>query len=158
MYSKGGAIPPWRLHYHLVWSTRGREHLIDDQVESVIRQSLLGTGNRLELIVHAIGAMPDHIHVAVSIPPKRSVSDVIRAFKGASIRHINQEGHANVSEFRWQSEYGALSFSDRGPGEVISRVEHQRERHAANDLYAPLEQCGELRNEPDRTPGAKGPG
>jgi putative transposase len=151
-------MPLWRLHYHLVWSTKEREPLIDDQVESVCRQSLLGTGNRLELIVHAIRAMPDHIHVAVSIPPKHSISDVVRAFKGASTRHINQEASAGAVEFRWQSEYGALSFSDRGLGDVISYVEHQRDRHASGDLYALMEQCGEPEMNRPRPPGAKGPG
>jgi putative transposase len=151
-------MPLWRLHYHLVWATRGREHLVDDHVEQITRESILATGKRLELIIHATGTMPDHVHIAASIPPKHSISEVVRAFKGASTRHINQSARAGAPEFRWQSEYGALSFSDHGLGEVISYVEHQQERHAANDLYALMEQCGESAIGRSGPPGAKGPG
>ena len=151
-------MPLWRLHYHLVWATKGRVQLIDDHVELTLRKSLQATGNRLELMVHAVGVMPDHVHVAASIPPKHSVADVIRAIKGASTRLINQSALIGSPDVRWQSEYGVLSFSDRGLGEVISYVEHQRERHAANDLYPLLEQCGNPGNDRTGAPGPLAPG
>lgn len=148
-------MPLWRLHYHLIWATKGRAQVVDDHLEQVLRQSLRATGNRLELLVHAVGVMPDHMHVAVSIPPKHSIADVIQACKGASSRAITEQAPDGAADFRWQSEYGALSFSDRGLGEVISYVEHQRERHAANNLFALLEQCGDASSDRQRPPGDK---
>ena len=149
-------MPLWRLHYHLVWATKGREPVIGEPEEQIIGRCVSDTGNRMGLIVHATGVMPDHIHIAVSIPPKYAVSDVVRAIKGSASRFINLDLRTEKARFGWQSEFGAHSFSDRGLGDVVDYVIHQRERHASNNLYAALEMCGEG----DRTPtqlGAKGP-
>ena len=145
-------MPLWRLHYHLVWATKDRQPLIGEQEEQTIRGCVAETGNRMGLIVHAIGVMPDHIHISISIPPKHAVSEVVRAVKGSASRFINLELSAEASRFSWQTEFGALSFSDRGLEGVIEYVSRQRERHAANDLYPTLEMCGER----DRTSGPLG--
>jgi putative transposase len=132
-------MPLWRLHYHLVWATKGREPLIGAREEDAVRWSVKKTSDRMGLILHAVGVMPDHIHVAVSVPPRHAIATVMRYVKGASAHAVNGREGGIESSFSWQAEYGALSFSDRGLGDVISYVEHQRERHAANDLYAWLE-------------------
>jgi putative transposase len=132
-------MPLWRLHYHLVWATKGREPVIGEREEDAVRWSVGKTSDRMGLILHAVGVMPDHVHVAVSIPPRHSVATVMRYVKGASAHAVNgRSGHAE-SSFSWQAEYGALSFSDRGLGEVIEYVQHQKERHVSNELYTWLE-------------------
>jgi putative transposase len=60
----------WRLFYHLVWATANRHPSIGEPEEALIRQSFELTFRDLELIPHATGIMPDHIHVVVSVPPK----------------------------------------------------------------------------------------
>ena len=118
-------MPLWRLHYHLVWATKGREPAVGETNERAIRRSVKETSNRMGLILHATGIMPDHIHIAVSIPPKYSVSEVVRAIKGSSSRFINLELRSEEPRFGWQSEFGALSFSDRGLHDVIEYVTNQ---------------------------------
>ena len=134
-------MPYWRLHYHLVWSTANREPLISDEFEETIRWSLERTFSRLNIIPHAVGVMPDHIHLAVSIPPKESLSQVVRQLKGASSHAINQRHDAT---FHWQSEYGAFTFSDHGLPDVIAYVANQRQHHQSNKLLPRLE-----RTDPD---------
>ena len=150
-------MPHWRLHYHLVWATKGRVPAIEEPEEQTIRRCVRETANRMGLILHATGIMPDHIHIAASIPPKHSVSEVVRAIKGSSSRFINLDLHSDETRFGWQSEFGALSFSDRGLQDVIEYVTNQRERHSANNLYAALEMCGEGDRAPVPT-GDKCPG
>lgn len=132
-------MPLWRLHYHLIWATGGREAIIDDGLAATLEASLQRTCRRLQVVVHAIGWMPDHVHLAVSIPPKHAVSDVVRALKGASSHDINQ---ASPARFGWQGDYGAFTFSDRGLTDVVDYVANQKERHAAGTLFAALEQTG----------------
>jgi hypothetical protein len=69
-------MPYWRLHHPFVWATRDRIPLIGTVEEAVIRRSVDLTVADLDLIPHAFGFTPDHDHVAVSIPPKGSVSSL----------------------------------------------------------------------------------
>ena len=62
-------MPFWRLHYHLVWATLGREPMINDGAEHIIRTSVSSTARSLNMILHATGMVDDHIHVVASIPP-----------------------------------------------------------------------------------------
>jgi REP-associated tyrosine transposase len=65
-------VPYWRLHYHLVWATHRREPLISESAEQVIRRSFELTCGNMGLFSHAVGVMPEHIHVALSVPPRHS--------------------------------------------------------------------------------------
>ena len=150
-------MPHWRLHYHLVWATKARESLIGVCEDETIRETFGSTAHRMGLMIHAVGTMPEHVHIAISIPPKYSVAEVVRAMKGSASRFINLKSQSEASLFRWQSEYGALSFSDRGMADVIDYVTNQKARHASNELYAALERIGEVEVGRSGMSGAKGP-
>jgi len=136
-------VPYWRLFYHLVWATRERQPLISTEVESLIAHSLRATCNELKVIPHAIGMMPDHVHVAASIPPSLAVSTLVGRLKGAASHAVNATGILGQTSFAWQSEYGALSFGEKALSDVIAYVTHQQERHAAKRLWQPMEQVTE---------------
>jgi putative transposase len=128
-------MPYWRLHYHLVRSARERLPLIGDVEELAIRRSFELTVSDLDLIPHAVGVMPDHAHVAVSIPPKLAVAEVVRRLKGPSANAVNiRSGEPRSESFRWQGDYGALSFGDNALERVAEYVAHQAERHARADF------------------------
>lgn len=128
-------MPYWRLHYHLVWCTHNRESLISDAEETIIKRSLAMTCDDMGLIRHAVGIMPDHVHIALSIPPRNSVSEVMKRLKGASSHAVR----AQNPDFAWQAEYGALSFGDRALPRVRDYVENQRQHHDAKTTIFGLE-------------------
>ncbi len=72
----------WRLFYHLIWTTKYRELVIDERIESIVRRTIYGLADERKSQVWAIGMMPDHVHVAMSVPPKYAISDVVNALKG----------------------------------------------------------------------------
>jgi putative transposase len=134
------SVPYWRLFYHLVWATRERESLIGPAEEALIRRSFGLTMSDLDLIPHAVGIMPDHAHVVVSIPPNVTVSETIKRLKGASSKAVNARSTGEVVlTFSWQGGYGALSFGDAALERVIDYVEHQPEHHAGGKLWSKLE-------------------
>ena len=134
-------MPFWRLHYHLVWATYRRTLLITEPIERQIYGTILTKAKELGVIVHAIGNTEDHLHAAVSIPPKLAVAECVRHFKGASSRYVNQQnadGH-----FGWQDGYGALTFGDRAMSDVVAYVRNQKEHHRQNTIRAPFERMTE---------------
>jgi putative transposase len=94
-------MPYWRLFYHVVWAAEHRLSLIEPACESDLFGHLRDKAISLECIPHAIGGMPDHIHIAISVPPKLPVATLIGQLKGASSHHANQI-FANGA-FAWQN-------------------------------------------------------
>jgi putative transposase len=88
-------VPYWRLFYHLVWATRDRSPLISTEEDAVIRRSFELTVGDLDLVPHAVGLMPDHAHIVVSIPPRVSVAEAAKRLKGASARAVNERAGQN---------------------------------------------------------------
>lgn len=130
-------MPYARLLYHLVWTTKAREPVIDDQIEESITWSFQKTCERLHIHLLAVGVTADHVHLAVVIPPPHSLSDVIRQLKGASSHAVNSK--SGTGSFAWQREYAALTFSDRGLADVVAYVSNQKQRHAEDQLISGLE-------------------
>jgi REP element-mobilizing transposase RayT len=124
------------LFYHVVWGTRRREALIDDGRADVIERSIRATSHDLDAVVHAVGFMPDHVHVAVSVPPRHAIAAAVRQLKGESSHLVNHSAGANGTDcFAWQPEYGVVSFSERSLDHVVAYVRSQRERHACSNLW-----------------------
>jgi putative transposase len=98
---------------------------------------LWGKAAALQCLPHAIGGMPDHIHIAIPIPPKLSIATVVGQLKGASSHHVN-DLHAEGS-FAWQAEYGVLSFSEKSLSAIVAYINNQEKHHAANDLQLTME-------------------
>ena len=130
----------WRLFYHAVWTTkRRRPWLIGDRAnipEAAIRRKV----SALAGIPHAVKVMPDHVHVAVSVPPALAPGEAVRQMKGASSfllrRNIPDLKH---EDFRWQESFGILSFGEQALPKVIAYIEQQERRHADHRLWQALE-------------------
>lgn len=80
----------WQLFYHFVWAVKDRAPLITPTLEPQLYQYLRGKGIDLGGIVHAVGGIEDHVHVAVSIPPRIAVATYVGQLKGASSHSQNQ--------------------------------------------------------------------
>jgi putative transposase len=134
-------MPYWRLFYHLVWATKGRQPLIGEAEERAIQHSLMMTIADLELLARAIGMMPDHVHLVVGVPPTLAIADVVKRLKGSASRAVNTLPAWRVRDpgFAWQAEYGAHSVGERGLQTAIDYVLNQKERHAARAIYPSLE-------------------
>jgi putative transposase len=133
-------VPFWLFYYHLVWSTKYRETTINDAIGEFIRHEFNAICREREAIPHALGLMPDHVHFAVSIPPKVAIAEFLGEIKGKTSFKINQRGLAEPGiHFRWQTEYGALSFGERSLDSVVAYVKNQAQHHAENTLWPTFE-------------------
>jgi putative transposase len=94
----------------------------------------------LTCLVHAVGVQPDHVHVAISIPPKLAPASVIGQLKGASSFLLRKrDAELESQDFGWQHEYGIVSFSRRDFDMVLRYIADQDARHADARLLDQLE-------------------
>ena len=135
----------WRSFYHLIWGTKLREPLIDEDRERLLQQSIRASCEKQKAIVHAVGIMPDHVHLAASVPPTIAITDFVRLVKGSSSHLLNQRSKRSRFEtFSWQAEFGMLTFGERSLKEVRDYIDNQRTHHAEGTLLPSFEQLEPL--------------
>ncbi len=135
-------MPYWKLYYHFVWTVKERRALIDANLEPALYRAIAAKVQEMQGFVHAIGGTSDHIHLAVSIPPRVAPSKFIGDVKGNSSHFINHVVKPDF-EFHWQDEYGVLSFGEKNLPAVVRYIHHQKQHHADETLIAAMERMDE---------------
>jgi putative transposase len=126
----------WRLFYHLVWTTKNREPLIDDKVEPILFKLLKREARQLDLPFMEVGGTVDHMHVLTAIPPKLRISDVVKQLKGATSHYLTQRLGI---PFAWQRGYGIVGVTEQALPQVERYIKEQKERHREDRLIDKLE-------------------
>jgi putative transposase len=132
----------WRLHYHLIWATHDRQPLLTPAREKVFYKILHDKAKDFDLKIHAIGCVDDHVHVALSIPPRISIAECVKHLKGTSSHAINHSPD-NCEQFKWQEGYGALSLGDQLLSTVVAYVLNQKQHHQDRSIVSLFERLDE---------------
>lgn len=139
----------WEHYLHFVWRTKESMSALTPKVEPLVHKYLLHRALETHgTIVHAIGGIEDHIHMAISLPPTVEIAKWIGDLKGACTHHINH-GPCGIGTLAWQTGYGVVSFGKRDLPWVVEYVKRQREHHAAGRVEDRLEriECEEVASE-----------
>lgn len=131
-------MPYYKLYYHIVWATKNRQGIILPDFESALYRVMAAKVIEMDSIVHAIGGAEDHVHLAVTIPPKHALSKVIGEIKGSSSHAINHAIKPGFN-FSWQEEYGVFSFGEKTLSGIVHYIQNQKRHHAENTIQAHME-------------------
>lgn len=69
------------LMYHIVFPAKYRRAVIDEQVDTVLKEICLGISARYQLKFLEIGTDKDHVHFLVQSVPTYSVTKIVRMVK-----------------------------------------------------------------------------
>lgn len=119
----------WRTYYHIVWGTKNREPLISSQVEPELYKYIVHKAHEIEVKVHALNGLTDHVHFVGSIPPKLSVADAVRRLKGASSSFM-RTSHFKHDSFEWARGYGVFTLGESQREFAEAYVNKQKEHHS----------------------------
>jgi len=145
-------MPYWECDYHLVWATKDRAEMLLGERLIIAERSIRASCRDQGAVVHAVGMMPDHVHLAVAIPPRIAVAELVRIVKGSSSHLLNRTGTGTeLSPFAWQPEYGVLAFGRASLPKVVAYVVNQPFRHGMDDLIPKLERLERQRRDPNAT-------
>ena len=136
-------MPFWRTYYHLIWGTKFKNPSIQPDIEPRLYSYLINKSKELGVIVYEINGWVDHVHLIVSIPPKHSVSYVVKRLKGASAFDLNQSG-ALEDHFQWQRGYGVLTLGEKQRAFAEGYVHNQKEHHRQQTTNTWLERSDEF--------------
>lgn len=80
----------WKCYYHIVWATKNRSFTLEERYEQIAFEAIRSKSEALNCEVIAVNGMPDHVHVAVSIPPMLTVTYWVKNVKGGILARSKQ--------------------------------------------------------------------
>jgi putative transposase len=119
---------------HVVFSTKGRHKTIASEFRPKLWAYVMGICRKMEIYVHAVGGMEDHLHLLIQIPPVLTLSKAVATIKANSSRWASDEG----CKFAWQEGYAAFGVSASVIPIVIGYIRNQEEHHKKMDFDAEL--------------------
>jgi REP element-mobilizing transposase RayT len=116
------------VYVHIVFSTKHRTPAIRSDWSERLYQYIGGivANGRGELL--AVGGMPDHVHLLVSLGRDWSLANLLREAKAGSSKWVHDH-FPNDVEFSWQNGYGAFSVSKSNLPAVKQYIADQEKHH-----------------------------
>ena len=120
------------LQYHLVLVTKYRHPVIKDELEQYLLSYTKDYFIERGMVIQAIEAMPDHMHILFDAPPQINLADFINAFKSASSRKVRQQFAEQLEPFYWKPYFWSLSYfigsvSEKTTSAVKHYIQHQKD-------------------------------
>jgi putative transposase len=116
------------LHFHFVFSTKGRRPWINQEIEERVWEYLGGIARANKMKPIKAGGVEDHIHMLLGAPPTMAPSKIAQLVKGGSSAWIH-DTFDDLTEFAWQDGYGAFTVSKSALPDVSAYIANQREHH-----------------------------
>ena len=114
--------------YHLVWVTKYRFKVIDEQVRLALKWSIKHTcdSKGIEIIKGAVGE--EHVHLYLQIPPKYSISDTMKWIKGKSSEKL-LKSFEKLSKQYWGRHLWARGYFVSTVGIADEIIKQYIEKH-----------------------------
>ena len=117
-----------QIYIHLVFSVKERQNVIHKTWREELFKYVSGILKGKDQKVFAIGGMPDHIHILISLRPNCMISELVNSVKTNSSKWINSRGFVK-GKFNWQEGYGAFSYGQSQLDHVIQYINNQEQHH-----------------------------
>ncbi len=109
------------LKYHIVWITKYRKPVLQGQIAVRVRELIRQTCATLDVYIVSGHVSKDHVHLLLSIPPNRSVSEVVQRLKGRSSRLLLEE-YTELRRQFWGRHFWARGYFAASTGNVTDEI------------------------------------
>ena len=131
------------LHYHFVFSTKGRRPLIHAEWRPRMHSYLGGIIRGMNGVAEIVGGVDDHVHLLASLRPVHRIADVMRDMKKDSTNWVKENFE---QRFAWQEGYAAFTVSPSATNSVRDYIANQEAHHRkysfVDELKELLEKAG----------------
>jgi REP element-mobilizing transposase RayT len=117
-----------QIYFHLTWSTRGRQPMIDGHTCQFLSEYFRRIAAQERVQIVAVAFLRTHVHLLVRTGPSVALSRFVQLLKGGSSYAASRQP-GNVLGLRWNREYSVTSVSPRALQQAIDYVENQARRH-----------------------------
>ena len=124
------------LHFHIVFSTKDREPVIDASWRPRMHEYLGGTVNGLGGVSQGVGGTADHVHLLIGLKSTHCLADFMRELKKAASIWVHDE--IGFAKFAWQEGYGAFTVSPNARKGVATYIANQEKHHRTKSFHEEL--------------------
>jgi len=117
-----------KVYTHIIFSTKHRRKLIDDEIQQYLFDYLGGICKGLECNPVQVGGHLDHVHILCLHSRKIAQMKLLEEVKKRSSKWIKSKGE-KYSEFYWQNGYGIFSVSPRDIEKTVAYIRNQKKHH-----------------------------
>jgi REP element-mobilizing transposase RayT len=118
-----------RIYVHLVWTTRDRAPLIDQNIADFLCRFLRAKARSERAYILELGIVRTHVHLLARLHPGTTVSQLVQRLKGASSAIAGQQRLGAPGRLYWAKGYSASSVSERNLDLVRSYLRGQPAHH-----------------------------
>ena len=118
-----------KVYTHIVFSTKYRADLIDEEIQERLFNYLGGICKGLDCNPVKIGGHKDHVHILCLLSRKISQATLLETIKRDSSKWIKTID-PKYYNFYWQNGYGIFSVSSKGVASVVKYIEKQKAHHS----------------------------
>lgn len=122
-----------KIYIHIVFSTKNRVNMIDQDIESELYNYIGGVCKQLDCNPVIVGGHKNHIHILCLLSRKIAAMKLIQEIKQSSSRWI-KTGRNKYSNFYWQDGYGVFSVSQSHVEKVREYILNQDTHHKKRDF------------------------
>ncbi len=117
-----------RVPIHLVYSTKGRQSWITDEVRGALHRYQAVVLGNLGCPAVIVNSVEDHVHALFELSRTVSIAEAVEEVKKSSSKWIKTQG-TELEGFAWQTGYSAFAVSPSNVDRVRRYIENQREHH-----------------------------
>lgn len=117
-----------KIFIQYVFAVQNRRSLINPSWRDDLYKYISGTVRNKGCKLYAIGGMPDHLHIFISMSADISPSSLMSDVKRSSSLWINRNNLVKGG-FNWQHGYGAFSYSESHIDRIVKYINNQEEHH-----------------------------
>jgi len=132
-----GSHTKTRITAHIVWATKYRYPVLQNDVQTRCRQLLIQICNAEDISILKGAVSKDHVHMHIEYPPKLSISSIVRKLKGRTSRRLQQE-YPHLEKKYWGRHFWAIGYGAWSTGNITedminAYLEHHRKDSNADD-------------------------
>lgn len=127
----------WECKYHVVFIAKYRRKAIYGELRQKIGRILRELCEQRGVELLEGHALPDHVHLCLSIPPKYSVSHTVGFLKGKSAIRIHREllGERRMTGLHFWAKGYCVSTIGYDEGRVRRYIREQEEQDSGQEKF-----------------------
>ena len=123
----------YAIQYHIVWCTKYRRKVLNDQIEVRLHELLRKIASDNQFEIQEMNGEADHIHLLVSCSPQNYIPDMIKALKGVSARLLMKEFYDELHPklyggHLWNPSYFIATVSENTEAQIRKYIQDQKEK------------------------------
>ena len=126
-----GAHTVYDIQYHFVWVTKYRYHVLTGEVATRARELIRQTCMSRNIRILKGHVSKDHVHMHIEYGPNKSISNLVKKYKGRSSRKLQME-YPKLKKRYWGKHFWAIGYGCWSSGNVTEEMINDYLEHHRN--------------------------